>query len=243
MSKEWNGNGSSVASMLGLSTRWNPEQRAEGDFYTTDPEAVKKIVETFSPAWGPHKDFSFWEPACGTGCISKVLEQMGNGHPVISTDLYDRGYGTPGVDFLQASLPDNVRVIITNPPYSLADKFVLHAMEILPWNGIYLALHNISYLAGKARQKEIYEKGFLKAIYVHSGRINCYKNGIPSGQSSPVNYAWFMYSNNFTDYCNEDNFDWEQWDEDVLNDKSHQFTHIFPHHGGIHKEPYIQWIV
>ena len=180
--KEWKGNGATVRSMIGLSTVWNPEQRAEGDFYTTDPEAVKRLVERFSLAWAPYKYFKFWEPACGTGCISKVLEKYGNGHPVISTDLYDRGYGKSGVDFLTAPLPEGVRIIITNPPYSLADDFVKHAMEILPWNGLYIALHNLNYLAGKARYNEIYSKGFLKRVYIHSGRINCYKNGIVTGK-------------------------------------------------------------
>ena len=38
MSKEWKGNKKSVSTMLGMSTTWNPEQRAAGD-YTT----MKKI--------------------------------------------------------------------------------------------------------------------------------------------------------------------------------------------------------
>lgn len=239
--KEWRGNGATVNAMIGLSTVWNPGQRAAGDFYTTDPEAVKKLVEEFSPAWGAHKDFKFWEPACGTGNISKVLEEYGNGHEVISTDLYDRGYGTSGVDFLQAPLPDGVRVIITNPPYSLADEFVKHAMEILPWNGIYIALNNLSYLAGKKRYSEIYEKGFLKRIYINSGRINCYKNDINTGRRSPVNYAWFMYQNNHTEYCNEAGFDWEAWEKEVLEDKNHIYTHMCPHKLKF-GEPIIYWL-
>jgi len=32
-----------------------------------------------------------WEPACGDGAISRVLEAAG--YQVISTDLIDRGYG------------------------------------------------------------------------------------------------------------------------------------------------------
>lgn len=241
--KEWKGNKNSVAANIGMSTTWHPEQRAQGDFYTTDPEAVKRLVELYLPAWGVHKDFAFWEPACGTGNISKVLEQYGNGHPVISTDLHDRGYGTSGIDFLHSPLPHGVKVIITNPPYSLADKFVKHAMEILPWNGIYLALHNINYLTGKNRFNDIYSKGFLKQIHIYSGRINCFKNGIDTGHRSPVNYAWFMYSNDYTDYCNEDGFDWSKWEQEVINDKSHITSyHPCPHITNYHRRPEINWI-
>ena len=197
MSKEWKGNRNSVSANNGMSTVWHPEQRAAGDFYTTDPEAVKLFLQKTKRQLGPHIDFTFWEPACGSGNISKVLESDGYGHPVISTDLYDRGYGTPGIDFLKAELPDkNVKVIITNPPYKLADEFVLHALDILPPDGAYIALHNINYLAGKKRFLDIYNKGYLNSIYIFSGRIFCYKNGIETGQSSPVNYGWFIYKKN-----------------------------------------------
>ena len=194
MSKEWKGNKKSVSTMLGLSTTWHPEQRAAGDYYTTDPTAVKQFIDNYLKN---NEDFTslfygkIWEPACGCGNISKVLESLE--YDVISTDLYDRGYGKSGVDFLTAELPTEVITIITNPPYNIADDFVKHAMEILPNGGRYLALMNLSYLAGQKRFKEIYRKGYLHAIYVYPHRINCYKNNEVTGHSSPVNYAWFEY--------------------------------------------------
>lgn len=196
MSKEWKGNSKSVSTMLGMTTRWNPEQRAAGDYYTTDPEAVHALCRMTFDETLPQ---TVWEPACGCGNISKVLEQYGC--KVISTDLYDRGYGTPGIDFLQSTkVPDGCRYIITNPPYSLSDQFILHAMDILPDGGEYIALLNLSYLAGKSRFKEIYSKGYLRYIYVFSGRINCYKNNEPTGHSSPVNYGWFVFKKTKPEY-------------------------------------------
>lgn len=190
MSKEWKGNKKSVSTMLGLSTTWNPEQRAAGDYYTTDPTAVKQFINHYHFAVGIFYT-RIWEPACGCGNISKVLESKG--YKVISTDLYDRGYGKSGVDFLNAELPIDCDTIITNPPYNIADDFVKHAMEILPNGGRYFALMNLSYLAGQKRFKEIYSNGYLHAIHVYPHRINCYKNNENTGHSSPVNYAWFEY--------------------------------------------------
>ena len=54
---------------------------------------------------------------------------------------------------------------------------------------------NLSYLAGQKRYSSIYKKGYLHAIYIYPNRINCYKNNIPTGHSSPVNYAWFEFAN------------------------------------------------
>ena len=57
-----------------------------------------------TPAWATHAladnekfDGDIWESACGNGAMSKVLELYGN--RVTSSDLHDRGYGEPGVDF------------------------------------------------------------------------------------------------------------------------------------------------
>ena len=80
-----------------------------------------------TPAWATHALIShepfmgeIWEPACGDGAMSRVLEQTGN--RVISSDLYDRGFGEIGHDFLTTDRAcDN---IVTNPPYNSAEGFV-----------------------------------------------------------------------------------------------------------------------
>lgn len=102
--------------------------RVPFDFYATPPEATRALlsVETFD---GP-----VWEPACGQGAISQVLTQ--HGHQVVSTDLIDRGYGHPGIDFLKESSP-RAKHIVTNPPYggSLADKFIGKALAFIRQTG------------------------------------------------------------------------------------------------------------
>ena len=95
MSKEWKGNKKSVSTMLGMSTTWHPENRAAGDYYTTDPTAVEQFLRTYKL---PCYVGTIWECACGCGNISEVLRKQG--YNVFSTDLYDRGYGHTGIDFL-----------------------------------------------------------------------------------------------------------------------------------------------
>jgi len=102
--------------------------RVPFDFYATPPEATRALlsVEQF--------DGSVWEPACGNGAISKVLDEAG--HAVVSTDLIDRGYGSPGVDFLRETAP-RARHIVTNPPYGsgLADRFIGKALTLTRQTG------------------------------------------------------------------------------------------------------------
>lgn len=176
--------------MLGMATTWRPEERAAGDYYTTDPTAVQQFLDVAQI----DKAANVWEPACGCGNISEVL--IDNGYNVLSTDLHNRGYGNSGIDFLlfEPHIQFDIDVIITNPPYSLANEFILKAMDILQPHGAYYALMNISYLSGQNRFKAIYDKGYLQAVYIYSHRIHCYKNGIITEHSSPVNYAWYEFS-------------------------------------------------
>ena len=80
-----------------------PEEREAFDYYATDPRAVEMLLELeqFSPV--------IWEPACGEGHISKVLQA--HGYEVISTDLIYRGFGDPEpLDFLK-ECNDGVKVL------------------------------------------------------------------------------------------------------------------------------------
>ena len=74
-----------------------PEEREAFDYYATDPKAVEMLLELeqFAPV--------IWEPACGEGHISKVLQA--HGYEVISTDIVYRGFGDPEpLDFLTETL-------------------------------------------------------------------------------------------------------------------------------------------
>ena len=58
--------------------------------------------------------------------MARVLEETGCS--IISSDLYNRGYGKSGVDFLEAQ--DEVDNVVTNPPYNCAEQFVQTALRI-----------------------------------------------------------------------------------------------------------------
>jgi hypothetical protein len=112
----------SIQSSVMIGGASEAHKRREADFYPTPTEVTEALLRVFP------KYFSntvVWEPACGDGAISRVLERSNN--KVISTDLNDQGYGKPNVNFLTAPLPANAKAIVTNPPFDLAQKFILHA--------------------------------------------------------------------------------------------------------------------
>lgn len=162
------------------------ENREKDDFYPTPPEGTHALlsVEEFTG--------HIWEPACGDGAISKVLE--GSGYKVRSTDLVDRGYGEHGHDFLMEwdCRPDN---IITNPPFKLAEQFARHALHIT--TGKVALLCRLAWLEGKGR-RDLFENSPLKNVWVFSKRLHMSRNGEPNPNGGMLAFAWFVWERGYT---------------------------------------------
>ena len=62
-------------------------ERAENDFYATDPESLEKFLNLHDLS----DCKTFYEPACGMGHLSEVLKKTYPDSKVYSTDLIEGG--------------------------------------------------------------------------------------------------------------------------------------------------------
>ena len=147
-----------------------------------------------TPAWATHalidnEDFvgDIWECACGDGAMSQVLKLAGNS--VASSDLYDRGYGDIGCDFLESSRrADN---IITNPPYNSAEGFV--RAGVASARRKMALLLRLAFLEGAGRAEGIFTATPPSRVWVFSERITFYAKGADIKGSGTTAYAWFVW--------------------------------------------------
>lgn len=181
---------------------WNPSVNPgahkhadrNDDFYQTPDVATLALLKT-----GELNRKRIWEPACGAGAISRVLESYG--YNVISTDLRSRGYGEGGKDFLCDGWPDYGKLldIVTNPPFKHADDFILKGLEraskvimLLRW----------PYAQGVDGPK----RGSLQRSIImdeHCSRAYLFKERLPmmhregyegkKHNSSAMAHAWFVF--------------------------------------------------
>lgn len=147
MSKDWTGSGASPFRIMGASNHSDTE-RAEDDFYATDPKAIDALAEKWEI---PN---TILEPACGSGHLAIRLEQLG--HHVIATDKVDRGYGGVRDFFSYTTMPEGCECIITNPPYKFATEFVEHSLRLLPDYGWCAMFVKTTFLEGQKRFKTIF---------------------------------------------------------------------------------------
>ena len=125
----------------------HPNSARGNDLYETPEVATSALLRAEPIPW------TIWEPACGRGAIVRKLRDTGR--RVIATDLID--YRSPyqdhaGRDFLlERRAPDDVEMILTNPPGStLAALFAAHAVSLCPRVAMLLRL---SFLKAATRKR------------------------------------------------------------------------------------------
>lgn len=154
------------------------------DFYPTPRWATFALIES------EQFQGDIWECACGDGAMSSVLTETGN--RVDSSDLYDRGYGEIGHNFLTTKRRH--ANIITNPPYNSAEGFVATAIQHTERK--FALLLRLAFLEGANRTRTIFHKHPPSRVWVFSERITFYLKGAKTAGSGTTAYAWFVWDKN-----------------------------------------------
>ena len=168
------------------------------DFYATPAwvtEALLRHVKLRGPVW---------EPCCGTGAMSRVMEAAG--YDVYSSDIADRGYGEPGIDFLtRTAMPNGCRSIVTNPPYgetgtqagqsrspSAMLRFLRHALSLAESvEGQLALLVRLQWVPGQRAAKIMTAAPFAATIMLMD-RIQWFDMGAETNRAQH-HHAWVVF--------------------------------------------------
>lgn len=150
------------------------------DIFQTPNTALEPILQ-FIP-----KEYSIWEPASANGNIVKFFS--GNGYNIIGTDISN------GNDFFTTQIESDC--IITNPPYSIKDKWIERCYEL---HKPFMLLLPITALEGIKRQK-LYKDNDIQLI-LFNRRIN-YETPSGRGAGAYFSSAWFCHNFNLPKQLN-----------------------------------------
>lgn len=165
----------------------NPaEGRQQNDHYPTPMECTFGLMDEEMGFMKAH-NLPLWEPACGDGAISKLFRGMLD---VISTDLFDYGYGISGVDFL-ASEKSQRSICVTNPPFKLAEAFIRKALEFHEMPYVAMLLKS-TYFHAKSRIK-LFNEHRPAVVYALTWRPDFMKRGAPT-----MDVIWAVWDKNRT---------------------------------------------
>ncbi len=173
-------------------------EREGRDFYATPAWVTEALLRHISFR-GP-----IWEPCCGDGAMSTVL--AAHRYEVVSTDIADRGFGTPGIDFLACrSIPAGCRTIVTNPPYGDTGShkgqakssaamlaFIRHALALTASvQGQLALLVRLQWIAGR-RAADMLSSGPFAATVILTRRIQWFDMGEQTN-TAQHHHAWVVF--------------------------------------------------
>ena len=174
--------------MISLSTAVGraPLRDRRNDLYETPECATRALLHV------ERLPRRIWEPAAGRGAIVRVLRA--HGHEVVASDLIDYGEQThfSRRDFLlEHKAPQGCECILTNPPFSLAEQFVAHALDLCPR---VIMLLRLAFLESERRSR-ILDTGTLARVHIFRRRLPMmHRDGWQGPKaSSAMAFAWFIW--------------------------------------------------
>jgi hypothetical protein len=158
------------------------------DDFPTPPWATRALIEHVIGKDELSK-MSAWEPACGRGYMSKVLhEYFGE---VRSSDIHDYGYGEVS-DFLSSKEKKNqYDWIITNPPFRLAEEFVLHGLKIARI-GVAVLVRTV-FIESKGRYERLFRDTPCSIFGQFVERVPIVKGRVDQKATTATGYAWLIW--------------------------------------------------
>lgn len=137
---------------------------------------------------------SVLDPACGRGHMVRTLRETFR--EVRGSDARDYGGGYRVLDYVPPVPPllidlDAIDLVITNPPYKLADAFILNALAQARY-GVAMLMRTIAQ-EGERRFTRIWEPHPPTTIAVFSRRMHTVRGGVVRRSGAMMSHSWYWW--------------------------------------------------
>jgi hypothetical protein len=166
------------------------------DDFPTPPWATRALIEHVLDDKLAIGRMSCLEPACGVGHMSKVLKEYFE--TVQDADVSDYGYGELR-DFLRHPYADNSHDwVITNPPFRLAEEFVIRALRIARVGVAILA--RTVFLESAGRYRAIFQATPPTRFAQFVERVPMIKGRLDRSATTATGYCWLVWDKRVSGY-------------------------------------------
>jgi hypothetical protein len=159
------------------------------DDFPTPPWATRGLLEYVLEDKAALAKMTCLEPACGAGHMAKVLEEYFG--DVKAADAYQYGYG-PIRDFLTYPYETNAADwVITNPPFRLAEEFVLRSLRVAR-RGVAILARTV-FLESLGRYNAIFRETPPTKFAQFVERVPMVKGRLDGKATTATGYAWLVW--------------------------------------------------
>lgn len=164
------------------------EAKDSPDDFPTPPWATRALVEHVLGGT-KMKPLSCLEPACGAGHMAKVLKEYF--HRVEHSDAYDYGYGRQRDFLAKPYAPKSYDWVITNPPFRLAEEFLMSALTVAR-SGVAILARTV-FLESAGRYNAIFRNTPPSTFAQFVERVPMVKGRLDKKATTATGYAWFVW--------------------------------------------------
>ena len=159
------------------------------DDFPTPPWATRALMEYVLRGSLAVSDMSCLEPACGAGHMSNVLADYFRF--VESSDIHDYGFGRT-IDFFEyKNTADQFDWLITNPPFRLAEEFVLKGLSITRIGVAILA--RTVFLESSGRYRAIFSVNPPTQFAQFVERVPMVRGRLDKSATTATGYCWLVW--------------------------------------------------
>jgi len=175
------------------------QQRSEPhdslDDFPTPPWGTRALCEWLQNPWDGDgiapttSQMTCREPAANRGHMVRPLQEYFAS--VEASDIFDYGAGYPVADYLFGPAPPMVDWTITNPPFRLAEQFILRALETSR-QGVAVIVRS-AFLEGVGRFNSLFSATPPTEIVQFSERVVMHKGKLSAKGSTATAYCWLIW--------------------------------------------------
>lgn len=193
--------------------------RHKTDYYVTPEKPVLDFLSQFLTEENIDRPdrLSWLDPCCGGDkdnepTYLKIIQEEFDPQDVCGIDIREDAKADVFMDYLSAEKEymSEHDIIISNPPFFLAEEFIRKSLEFVKEGGYVIFLLRLNFFGSKQR-KPLFEEFMPQSCYIHHKRINfipdsmkeAMKNRgekVPSGDS--IEYAHFVWKKGeYSNHC------------------------------------------
>ena len=182
--------------------------RHKSDYYVTPQKDIEDFMNHFQKVVLKKDDsdmqkLDWLDPCCGGDSENgasylDVIKRFYNPSKICGIDIRTDSKADVVMNYLDCEKENmsNHDIIISNPPFYLAEDFIKKSLQLVNEDGYVIMLLRLNFFGSKKR-KEIFENNMPEYCFVHHKRIS-----FMNGATDSIEYAHFIWRKGVNnDYC------------------------------------------
>jgi|ERR1043166_3897878 hypothetical protein len=165
------------------------EAADSADDFPTPPWATRALIEHVLENKTTLAEMTCLEPACGAGHMAKVLKEYFG--EVKATDAYPYGYGAIRDYLADTCATNSCDWVITNPPFRLAEEFILRSFRVAR-RGIAILARTV-FLESAGRYAAIFRDRPPTKFAQFAERVPMVRGRLDGSAKTATGYAWLVW--------------------------------------------------